>query len=515
MESFNPYPLNIGMDKVIVREYNQVYMQVFSDAGIEAEIAEHFSFLVPNYQFHPKFKMHMWDGRLRLFDRRNNTLYAGLLNQLKDFCEQYDYQLIIQEEVDEEQPITKEFLTDFEKELKLPFELRDYQREAIFKAIQGNRQLLISPTGSGKSAVIYALTRFYGLKTLIIVPTTSLVSQMQSDFENYSQNDSTFDAQKDIHCIWGGQAKESDKNVVISTWQSLFRLPKSYFEQYDVVIGDEVHLFKAKSLVGIMEKLVNARFRFGTTGTLDGSLTNEMTLQGLFGPTYRVTTTKKLMDEGHLAELSIQCLLLKYDENTCKEQARKKYNEEIEFLISCKERNLFIRNLALTMKENTLVLFQRVDSHGKLLYRLIEKKIQEKGLNRKVFFIAGEVAKDVREQIRKVTETEQDAIIVASLGTFSTGVNIQNLENIIFASPTKSQVKVLQSIGRGLRVGRTGKARVYDICDDLTHKSYKNWAQKHFIERVKIYTTEKFKYKIHTIKISVDNSTNKKLPLKP
>jgi superfamily II DNA or RNA helicase len=329
---------------------------------------------------------------------------------------------------------------------------------------------------------------------------------MQSDFEEYSKNDDSFDAQKDIHCIWGGQAKESNKKVVISTWQSLFKLPKSYFEQYDVVIGDEVHLFKAKSLVGIMEKLTNAQFRFGTTGTLDGSHTNQMTLEGLFGSTYRVTTTKKLMDEGHLAQLQIQCLVLKYDSISCNKTKRIKYNDEIEFLISCKERNLFIRNLALTMKENTLVLFQRVDSHGKLLYRLIEKRIQDKGLNRKVFFIAGEVAKDVREDIRKITENEKDAIIVASLGTFSTGVNIKNLENIIFASPTKSQIKVLQSIGRGLRVGRSGKATVYDICDDLTHKSYKNWAQKHFIERVKIYTSEKFKYTIHKVNIKVHHN---------
>lgn len=354
---------------------------------------------------------------------------------------------------------------------------------------------------SGKSAIIYGITRLLRKRTLIIVPTVDLVLQMYQDFQNYSQHDRTFDPKKEIHTISAGARKYTDKNIVISTWQSIYKLPKTYFEQFEAVIGDEVHLFQAKSLVGIMEKCHNADVRIGTTGTLQDSQTHQLVLEGLFGKAEKLVSTKELMDSKTLAKLSINCIILKYPEEVCKEITNLKYHEEIDFILHNKTRNRFIRNLAISRKGNTLVLFQYVKKHGKPLFEYIESKVKELDPSRKVFYVAGSTDKEDRLNIRKITEKETNAIIVASAGVFSTGVNIKNLENVIFAAPSKAKIKILQSIGRALRYGRTGKAYLYDIADDLSYKSKRNTTLKHFLERMKIYINEKFEYKVQKIDI--------------
>ncbi|MFN4975284.1 MAG: DEAD/DEAH box helicase family protein [Bacteroidota bacterium] len=492
------------MSNLIVTKLNEVFIKVTCETCIARELSENFSFYAPGYRFMPAFKMRMWDGKIRLFNTANNTLYVGLLPKLKEFCEANEYTIEFDKTFNqfENYNFSEQDCTTFLKTLNLTLSARDYQLSAIAHSIRNNRALLLSPTGSGKSFIIYALTRFHNKKTLIVVPTVSLVHQMLSDFKAYAVKDDTIDVESDYHCIFSGQEKDTNSKYVISTWQSIFKMPKSWFEQFEVVIGDECHLFKAKSLISIMEKLVNAKYRIGTTGTLDDSQTNKLTLEGLFGDTFSVTTTKELMDNKHLSKLSIDCIILKYPEDICKFAKDANYQDEIKFLIQNPKRNAFIRNLALTTKTNCLVLFQLVDLHGKVLYKLIQDKIKSDNLNRKVFFVSGEVDAKVRENIRQIVETEKDAIIVASSGTFSTGINIRNLENIIFASPTKSRIKTLQSIGRTLRIGDTSdKAKLYDIVDDLTHKKHKNFAVKHFLERVKIYDEQQFEYKIHRITI--------------
>jgi superfamily II DNA or RNA helicase len=490
------------MDKISVSKLDEVYLQVSCDSGIARELAEFFSFFVPGYQFMPAYKMRMWNGKINLFNQMNYTLYIGLLPYLKEFCASRDYTLDVCDELTHKQKCSFEDCQKFLETLELPFEARDYQIEAIRHGIKNHRALLLSPTGSGKSLIIYALARYYNKKTLVIVPTISLVSQMFSDFKNYAKNQPEYNVDKICHPIYGGQEKITDKKVVISTWQSIYKLPKSWFEQFDVVIGDEVHLFKAKSLMSIMSKLDSAKYRFGTTGTLDGTQTHKLVLEGLFGTTFAVTTTKSLMDKKQLADLSIECIVLKYDKDIIKARKKDNYQDEIKFLVQHEKRNMFIRNLAVSTKSNTLVIFQLVELHGKVLYNLIKEKAHKIDPNRKVFFVSGETDAEVREEIRQITENEKDAIIVASSGVFSTGINIRNLENIIFASPTKSRIKTLQSIGRTLRIGdNSDKAKLYDIVDDMTDKSHKNFAVKHFLERVKIYNEEKFKYKLHKVNL--------------
>ena len=386
----------------------------------------------------------------------------------------------------------------FIETLNLPHEVRDYQLNSFVHAKRNKRILLLSPTASGKSLIIYLLFRqllqYQQLKGLIIVPTTTLVEQLYSDFADYSSVNG-FNVEENVHRIYQGKDKLTDKNLTISTWQSLYKLPPEYFHQFQYVIGDEAHLFKAQSLTSILTSCVNAKYRIGLTGTLDGTKTHKLVLEGLFGPTKKVISTKELIDKNQLSAFNIKCLILKHSDEVCKEMKDATYPDELKYLIESENRNRFIRNLAISLEKNTLVLFQ-MKKHGRALYEMIKQKAN----GRSVYFIDGDVDTVVREEVRKIMEIENNAITVASFGTFSTGTNIRNLHNIIFASPSKSRVRNLQSIGRGLRQNE-GKemATLYDVADDLRIKKHTNFTLQHFIERVKIYNEEKFSFKIYNI----------------
>jgi len=379
--------------------------------------------------------------------------------------------------------------------------------EALEHALSNKKSLLLSPTASGKSLIIYMAIRAFldssDRNVLLIVPTTSLVEQMYSDFSDYSSQDE-WSAEDNCHKIYSGKEKYNiNQRIVITTWQSIYKMQTPWFENYGMVIGDEAHNFKAKSLTAILEKCVNAEYRMGTTGTLDGTQTHQLVLEGLFGPVHRVTSTKKLIDQKALSELQIDVLLLKYSDEICREVVKKDYQAEMDYIVKYEPRNNFITNLAMDLDGNTLVLFQYVDKHGKPLHSLLQEKFEKlPRKTRRLFYVSGETDVDTREKVREITEQSNDAIIVASMGTFSTGINIRNLHNIIFASPSKSQIRVLQSIGRGLRKSENGKAtKVFDIADDLHWKSKKNYTLQHAAERIKIYAKEKFTYKVYDVNI--------------
>jgi len=496
-----------------LKKVNHAYLQVqCEDRGILMELSEFFTFFVPGYQHMPAYKNRLWDGKIRLLDNRTNRIYAGLYDYIVAFAaaEGRNYSI---EDIDDpvygppktSQQIDLSFIED------LPLTARnqsispkDYQINAVDHALSNKRALLLSPTASGKSLIIYLICRWYlqneSKNVLIIVPTTSLVEQMYSDFKDYSATDDSFNVADHCHKIYSGKDKESDARIYISTWQSIYKLPKHWYRDFGCVIGDEAHNFKAKSLTSILTKLENADYRFGTTGTLDGTDTHKLVLEGGFGPVKNVTTTKSLMDSGTLASLDINVLLLKYPEEMRKLVKGSKYHDEIDFIVTNEKRNKFIRNLALDQTGNTLVLFQFVEKHGKPLHDLIRSKANE---DRHVFYVSGETDVDGREQVRQITERENDAIIVASQGVFSTGVNIRNIHNIIFASPSKSQIRVLQSIGRGLRKSDDGRDTVlYDLADDLHWGKKKNYTLNHSAERIRIYSREHFKFKIYEVPIT-------------
>ncbi len=485
------------MSHLRIQKINEVYLKIETEPHVEYELRDRFTFEVESAKFMPQYRKRHWNGEIHLFDMRNKRIYVGLLDKIVAFCEQlgYTYEFIDNKfyglpfEVNE--MISMEGVKDYMASITA-FKPRDYQVEAVHDALRYNRKLLISPTASGKSFMIYSVVRFHvGMKrkVLLVVPTTSLVEQMYKDFADYG-----WDVDNHCHRIYAGRERVNTNEVTITTWQSVYQLDRSFFEEYDVVIGDEAHLFKSKSLIGIMDKLHHAKYRYGFTGTLDGTQTHKWVLEGLFGPSYKVTQTKKLQDEGHLARLDIQCIVLKHSP-----QKFEVFEDEIQFLIGHPTRNKFISNLALDLKGNTLILYARVEAHGALLYEDINNRAEE---DRKVFFIHGGVDAEEREQVREITEQQNDAIIVASYGTFSTGINIKNLHNVIFASPSKSRIRNLQSIGRVLRKGKNKvKAKLFDIADDTTHNSRKNYTLNHFIERVKIYNQEQFNYDISTINI--------------
>jgi|TARA_B100002019_G_scaffold144619_2_gene124690 superfamily II DNA or RNA helicase len=476
---------------VVIQKKNEVYLKIECEPHVQYELADEFTFEVPQAKFMSAYKKRFWDGKIKLFSPGTGEIYAGLLPYITHFCQERGYEYAFRDneyyglpqEVDEF--VTPEAVGEFVKSLNLPHKVRDYQYKAIYEAMRNRRKLLLSPTASGKSLMIYSLVRFFekkDLKTLLVVPTTSLVEQMYKDFEEYGWN-----AKHHCHKVYGGESPISKKDVVITTWQSVYKLPKSYFNDFGAVIGDEAHLFKAKSLTNIMNKLHDCKYRIGFTGTLDGTQTNQLVLEGVFGAVNRVTKTEKLIKAGHLSEFEIKILLLKHDK-----QQFAGYQDEMEYLVEHEQRNRFIRNLVCDLEGNTLVLFNYVEKHGMPLFDLINNKV---GDHRNVFLVYGGVDTEDREKARSIAEKTKDSIIVASYGTFSTGINIRNLHNVVFASPSKSRIRNLQSIGRVLRKGENKrKAVLYDIADDISSGGRRNYTLNHLIERVKVYNEESFNY---------------------
>lgn len=475
-----------------IHKYDEVHIKIKCDPDVAYELKDHFKFQVPGAKFSPLYRNKVWDGYIYLFNPMTGLIYAGLLPYIEHFAKERDYSVDYNGDFTQTEFSLKE-AEDFIKTIGLPsqYQVRDYQLTSYAHSIRNHRALLLSPTASGKSLIIYLIMRYYNARTLIIVPTTSLVSQLYSDFADYG-----FESDSRVHCISAGANKETDRDITISTWQSIYKMPKTFFDQFEVVIGDEAHLFKAKSLVTIMSKLTDCKYRFGFTGTLDGSQTNKLVLEGLFGAVKKVTTTSELIDQKHLADFKIKAIVLSYDEDTRKLVSKMDYQAEIDWIVRNVSRNRFIKNLALSLTGNSLLLFQYVEKHGDILYDMIKKAAE----GRNVYYVAGKTETEDREYIRKIIETETDAIIVASSGVFSTGINIKNLHNVVFTSPSKSRIKNLQSIGRVLRKSELKESAVlYDIADDLSYKTKQNYTIQHFKERIKIYSEEQFPYKIYSV----------------
>ena len=465
------------MSKVIVSKVNDVFMKVDCDDGLARDLYDFFSFTVPGAKFMPSVKNRYWDGKVRLFSLKTKRIYIGLLPYVDEFCRERGFDFDgISDVIGEKTDIKFDLKKYFMKEYNLPFEPRDYQMEAVETAIKYGRQLLLSPTASGKSLIIYLLARWYNKKTVIIVPTTSLVEQMTKDFIDYGYTEP-------VCKIYSGQ-EVFDAPITVTTWQSFAKAPKDVLDSFDVVIGDEAHLFKAQTLKGILEKMKSTAIRIGTTGTLDGSEVHRLQLEGLFGPVKKVVTSSQLIEEGTIAKIDIDCIILKHQK--CHKMS---YQEEMDYLVSCQERNQFITNLVANLKGNTLVLFQYIAKHGQPLWEMFNPRIS--GV---LHYVYGDTDTEDREKVREIVERSDDNVILASYGTFSTGINIKRIDNIVFASPSKSRIRNLQSIGRGLRKGK-GKdsMRLFDIADDL---QCDNYTLAHLKERINIYSEENFPYEI-------------------
>ena len=397
---------NVAMVKI--EKVDEVHIRIHADPSIKMELSEYFEFYAEGYKFMPAYKNRMWDGKVRLFNAMSGIVYAGLTRYVEKFCETRQYAYTHVNEVYEAQKVNTDAGYQLAKEFDSAFPPRDYQNNAIVRGIAYNRGLFLSPTASGKSYIIYTLARYHvehGRKVLIIVPTTSLVSQMSTDFVEYNKN-----RPLDIHKIMGGVDKNIEADYTVTTWQSIYKLPKQWYEKFDVVMGDEAHLFKAKSLTKILEKTPHIKYRYGFTGTLDDSQTHKLVLEGLFGKCFKVTDTKKLIDDNTLAEFDIKALVLQYANETRQLNKNKNYQEEIDWIVRSEARNKFIRNLAWSLEGNTLILFQFVEKHGQVLEPLLQKD------GKTVHFIHGGVDADVRESVRKTVDRPDEEKIVLWFG---------------------------------------------------------------------------------------------------
>jgi len=479
------------MSNITIESPNHSFSQLCADEGVLREMSDIFCFMPEGYKFTPAYKMGMWNGEIRLLHRTTGMIPKGLTPELLDALESsgHDYKLDPSGFAAFSNKLTRVDVED----LKLGFEPHDFQLAAVDRVLEKKRQIILSPTGSGKSLILYMLVRSLEDKNiLIIVPNISLVSQLFSDFKDYSQHNG-WDVESNVHTISEGAKKDTSKQIVISTWQSIFNQPSAWFHRFEAVLGDEVHTFKAKSLSSIMEKSKNAWIRCGVSGTLDGAIVNEMVLKGHFGPIHRVASTSELMDRGILSALQIKAIVLRHPLEACKTFGKVQYIDEMDYLVRNIKRNKFITGLANSTNGNTLVLFQYVEKHGKQLKVMMEETCKEK----QVYFVYGGTPGDTREQIRKLVESKSNAIIIASYAVYSTGINIKNLHNIIFASPSKGRIRIFQSIGRGLRLHETKEmCKLYDIADDLrgTRKAL-NHTLRHFTIRMESYMSEQFNVK--------------------
>lgn len=472
---------------------NDVLVRVECDDAIAMELSEYFAFDKPGaayMQRQQKYKH--WDGKIRLFKVRGRTIYRGLIPRVVEFAEARGYACECPPALTKAADVAR---VNAWAAATLPshlpngqeLEFRDYQAVSVASCLTEKRHIILSPTGSGKSLIIYTLLSILNpakRKALLVVPTIGLVSQMVQDFRDYGYTEP-------IHIIKGGAEKATTTGITVSTWQSIYEMPASYFAQFKCVVVDEVHTAKSASLTGLMEKCLTVPYRFGFTGTIDNTECHRLVLEGLFGSITRSATTDELVKRGYLAKLKVHMCLIDYPADVRKSMNRVPYQDEIDFIVQHRVRNEFISRLVNTTPGNTLVLFQYVEKHGLQLFARIAELAKSTG--RQVHYIAGSVDGAERERIRQAVSVGDNHIVVASYGTFQLGVNIPSLRNLVFAHPAKSPIRVLQSIGRMLRtmLGKTS-AVLYDVVDDFRRGAYVNHCFKHADERINYYTTEKF-----------------------
>ncbi|MDX8384523.1 MAG: DEAD/DEAH box helicase family protein [Ghiorsea sp.] len=494
------------MADIDVYKVNNVYVKIDCARSIASELSEYLSFYVTGYKYMRKYKEKLWDGKIRLFNLNTMQIYYGLIHKVEEFSKMNGYSINI-ECVKNKSHITETQLKTFIGGLNLhsdgnPITPYDYQQLAVYSMIENKRVTLVSPTASGKSIIIHMMAQYMltmNKTVLIIVPTVGLVSQMYNDFLDYSTHHA-FSVEDNVHCIKGGAEKTTNKPIVISTWQSIYKGSRKFFNtelfegvSVGCVMVDECHNVKAASLTSVLEKLVNTEYRYGLTGTLDDTLSNVLTIEGLLGKSNKVITTKELMDRKSIATLNIKAIMLQYTDKEKQLVTGSKYPDEVNWIVNHPGRINFVSMLAVAQSKNCLILY-RYREHGRNIETTINDIIKDNP-DRKVYAINGSTPPDERESIRQQMEKEDNAILIGSLGCISTGISIKNLHSIIFAAAVKSKISTLQSIGRGLRISKNkSNVVLFDIVDDLSWKSKQNYALEHFLERTIYYDKEKFEY---------------------
>lgn len=482
---------------------NELNSQVIANPDILAYLYESLGFYEKGYQFSRAFKAKAWDGKTRLMSP-SGKFAVGITDHVIKLSKMAypDEEIFLQNYEKEE--ITREEFLKFVESLNIPESStpRDYQIESAYRSIKNNRLIILSPTSSGKSLIIYMLVRWYLHKEIkkgiILVPSANLVTQLSTDFIEYGYDKDELDrkihtiktvtrTEKNAH-LPTSALKDSDKPLYISTWQSVAKQPTGWFKKFDMVIVDEAQNVVSASLTKILTAMYTTKYRFGLTATISNkdSQTTEFKIQGLLGKAYKATTTQEMMDSGFSSRAKIKCIVFKYPKNECKSSTRLSYDEESLYIESHRLRLKYLSALSLGLNGNTIMLFKHTE-YGKTLFNFLQKHV---GDNRNVYYIDKDIKGKDRNKIRKKIESEPNSIIVASYGTFSVGVSINNIENIVLSTGAKGRIRVLQSIGRGLRLGRSDKVTIYDIVDDLRFGHRVNYLMRHFNHRTEHYLSE-------------------------
>lgn len=482
--------------EIILKKVNETFIKIECEQSIAYELRDFFTFTIPNHRYHPLVKNKIWDGKIRLFNLNTRCIYKGLYNKILDFAKKSGYKVILKYKPYNNN-INIDDVSNIFKNINGTHKPHSHQVNSLYHCIKYQNVLILSPTASGKSFFIYNLVKFVEPlgKTLIVVPTTNLVEQLYKDFVDYSKKNK-WSVEDNCHKIYSGKEKEMDIPVTISTWQSIYKLPESYFSQFNTVLVDEAHTAKANCIKSIMEKSVNAKFRIGCTGSLDDIKTNMWTLEGLFGPITEVITSKELMDDGKIAELKINSILIKHDLN--EEILKSDYHKQTEYFITMEKRNKMIQNVVMSQKGNKLVLFRQVQKHGLPLYKSFKINYPDN----EIYYISGMTPIDEREKIRERLNHTDNAVLIASDGVYSTGMNVPSLNHVFSTYPGKSKIRLLQSIGRVLRKNKDKESATFWDFGDIMKKGKKtNIGFSHYRERQELYMKQKFNIKFHEVKL--------------
>jgi len=469
---------------------------------------------IESWRFNPLVKKGVWDGYIT-YIKDDKWIPAGLWKEVMDICKEYRFELKINgisELFDRgiNQESFQNWVDDFFEDSDIT--PRDYQVEAAYNILKFRKCLSELATSAGKTlisflTVAYILEKQKAEKILFIVPNVSLVIQASEDFADYNYRNQV---NIKIQQIYSGQKIRAGRNVVIGTYQSLIKKKAEYFDQFDAVIIDETHKAKSQSIKTILSKCKNADYRYGLSGTIPKSGTlDRLTLMAYTGPLITEVSANFLQTEGYIANCRVKVIEMDYAtegaKNAFKEMAFNKYESkdvfkfEQNYVINSPGRLNFICNIISRVRGNSLVLFHRIE-HGQKIY---EKLRQES--DKTIYYVDGGTDKDIREEYKKKMEAGDEVVIVASYGTFSTGISIKKIHNIFFTESFKSEVIIRQSIGRGLRQHESkDSVTIIDFVDDISSPDWDNYLIRHAKARQKIYREQKFKYDIKKVKFDGD-----------
>lgn len=486
------------MIDLIIEKVNSSCVHLVCEDGLSHRFYNVFSAYAPGYRFNPRFKLHVWDGKVRCYNSITQILPIGLLNNLLIWCDQHKIEYSLQ---GFDKPLRDNIdKAELEKQMNsyitAGFQARDYQVNAVHAALTNRRGVLLSCTGSGKSLMIYTFLRYLldnkdVHRAILIVPSVSLVEQMFSDFRDYGWDD----LEDHVEMLYSGKKPTFKKEILISTWQSLEKEDPEFFEVYDACVVDECHQAKCNVVTRLLKLMHNAEYKIGTSGTLPTEISEQLQINSVIGNVLFELKSCELIARGYLTKLNIAAIFLKYPLSFIEENKERTYPEEVKMVEEYPNRNKVLNFIIdHTSPMNNMLILVNHRNHLKDVEDYLHKNYPEK----KVSIITGDVKAKVREEIRVGIEDEDGTILLATYQTMSTGVNIPKLHAIMLFSNSKSRIKVLQSIGRGLRKHNSkNKVIIYDIVDDLSYKKRtgriaKNYCMQHFDERSSYYIEQEF-----------------------